>query len=343
MALLIRLARHDRAPRAALTAAILALAGCALLGGKSQEARDFAFSHRVHVADQGLECGGCHPGAETADEPGIVPLPACQLCHADQDAQKPPERQVAALFSGKQFVATKRLELGEGYVFPHGRHASAGIECAACHGAMDANEDVALLPRITMDACVACHQSRGMQTGCATCHPAIRQDAKPSTHSGTWTLRHGAVARSGSDRTADRCEACHTPTGCASCHETTMPRSHTNEWRRGGHGLTAGLDRSGCATCHKPDTCTSCHAETPPRSHTAGWGAPSDRHCMTCHFPLQSQGCVVCHKGTPSHDAAPPKPPGHNPAANCRLCHTPASDHQVPHVDNGDNCNICHH
>jgi hypothetical protein len=56
--------------------------------------------------------------------------------------------------------------------------------------------------------------------------------------------------------------------------------------------------------------------------------------------PLQGDSCFVCHKGTPSHLMAAPKPPNHSPAMDCRSCH--GLSEPLPHFDNGDDCNTCH-
>jgi len=55
------------------------------------------------------------------------------------------------------------------------------------------------------------------------------------------------------------------------------------------------------------------------------------------------ESCFVCHKGTPSHNLAPPMPafPPHNAAMDCRSCHGVTAP--LPHVDNGDSCTFCHH
>ena len=49
---------------------------------------------------------------------------------------------------------------------------------------------------------------------------------------------------------------------------------------------------------------------------------------------------MVCHKDTRSHALAAPKPAWHTPAMNCRQCH--GVSQPLPHVDKGDNCNLCH-
>jgi hypothetical protein len=125
---------------------------------------------------------------------------------------------------------------------------------------------------------------------------------------------------------------------------TMLPRDHTNQWRRFGHGISASLDRDRCEACHRPDSCTACHSTVEPASHTGNFGSPRNTHCLGCHEPLRNEGCVACHSGTPSHALAKPKPPDHNAAMNCRQCHIPGGvQPPMPHVDNGSNCNSCHH
>lgn len=324
-------------------ASLLAFAGCALLSGGRSLRRAYAFSHRVH-AEQELACTDCHLAAESNDAPGMPGVGACKLCHAELDAEKPPERKVESLFDGKQFRGIASTALAAEIVFPHLRHVEAGIECSSCHAEVATNEDVIELAPARMDACTTCHESRAVANDCATCHPSIVADTKPASHDGLWTRKHGGVCRAGSERSSDRCELCHQESACASCHLTTLPENHTNQWRRVGHGVSAALDRDNCATCHKPSTCASCHAENEPRSHTGSFGSPRNTHCLSCHEPLQGEGCAACHPSTPSHALAPPKPPGHTPAMNCRQCHLPGGTNPpMPHVDDGGNCNACHH
>jgi hypothetical protein len=138
---------------------------------------------------------------------------------------------------------------------------------------------------------------------------------------------HGQAVRAASQALADRCSLCHTESTCTTCHQESPPENHNNFWRIRGHGIAAQMDRGNCATCHRADSCDRCHAEVLPQNHGG-------------RFPLQSNGCIVCHKGTPSHALATPLPPSHNPGMNCRQCH--GVDQPLPHVDNGANCTMCH-
>lgn len=321
----------------------LALAGCVLFEGARTTRRSYTFSHRVH-AEQELGCTDCHLAAETGDEPGMPGVGACRLCHTELDAEKPPERKVESLFAGKDFKTTKRGALDAEIVFPHLKHVAAGLECTACHATVPTNEDTLELPVPSMDACSQCHATRNVPNACSTCHTTLRADVAPPSHDALWTKRHGNVCRASSESTVDRCVMCHQPADCTTCHQTNPPVNHTNQWRRTGHGISAQLDRESCSTCHKPDTCTSCHSTTQPPNHRGAFGSQQNQHCITCHEPLQSEGCSACHAGTPSHALAQPKPAGHTPAMNCRQCHLPGGTlPPMPHVDDGSNCNRCHH
>lgn len=342
MALLIARSKWRAANRFVLAGTILALAGCVFFEGSRTVRRSFAFSHRVH-AEQELACTDCHLNAETGDEPGLPGAGACKLCHAELDKDKPPERRVESLFEGKKFKAVAQSTLGPEYVFPHLRHVTAGLECASCHDAVSKNDDALQLSPARMDDCVRCHTERDVTNECVACHPTISANQKPASHDALWTRRHGGECRADSADGSNRCELCHKETDCSSCHQTNAPENHTNQWRRVGHGLSASLDRESCATCHQPSSCVSCHADSKPRSHSANFGAPRDNHCLTCHEPLQGEGCAACHTGTPSHALATPKPANHTPAMNCRQCHQPGSiQPPMPHVDDGSNCNRCH-
>ena len=345
MALLMRHPRLRDVSTLVLGIAFVTLAGCVLFDGARSTRRSYAFSHKVHV-EQELACADCHLAAESADDPGMPGVGACKLCHGEIDAQKPADRKVETLFEGKKYRALGRSNVGPEIVFPHLRHVAAGLECAACHAEVAGNEDAIELAPARMDNCTQCHAERKVANDCATCHPTILPGLKPESHGGTWTRQHGNVCRAGtSDRTSDRCDLCHKETDCASCHQTNPPENHTNQWRRVGHGVTAALDRESCSTCHQPSACLSCHEESTPRSHnSASFGAPRSTHCITCHEPLQGEGCSACHASTPSHALASPKPPSHTPSMNCRQCHQPGGVlPPMPHVDDGSNCNRCHH
>ncbi len=143
---------------------------------------------------------------------------------------------------------------------------------------------------------------------------------KPDSHRGNWLQYHGrtvALAGNTADVSGKACLVCHEKNDCIACHNTAMPKDHTNFWRTRGHGLTAGVNPERCMTCHRQDYCVRCHNETAPRTHVANW---RQRHCTWCHFDggvTPADNCVVCHKRAP-HTSAPHPVSG---TLNCTSCH----------------------
>ncbi|HTF99149.1 MAG TPA: hypothetical protein VK654_01020 [Nitrospirota bacterium] len=143
---------------------------------------------------------------------------------------------------------------------------------------------------------------------------------RPGSHKGKWIEYHGSqVLAEGNStvKTGKTCGICHDKIDCITCHETRMPRDHTNYWRTRSHGFMAEGNRQRCMTCHRQDFCIRCHMETAPRTHTATW---TTRHCTWCHYGsgfAPESNCVVCHK-TALHTSAPHTVNG---SMNCSLCH----------------------
>jgi len=337
---------HTKANRRAwIPLALMALtgAGCMLFSGDKHEL-PLAFPHRAHVGV--LQCADCHPGAADSDEPGMPSPQQCALCHNDLDANKPPEKHAATLFEGTTLKATRAVRLSGELIFSHQKHAGAESNCGACHTGIETSERIGAEMHSSMRRCMDCHAERTVANDCATCHREIRQDVKPEDHFHNWQLTHGKVVRAATggrammEASTTNCALCHSESTCVSCHMDVPPPSHNNFWRLHGHGVAAQMDRQNCAACHKPDSCERCHENMEPQSHTGMFGAPKDTHCLSCHFPLKSNSCAVCHKNTQSHTMATPMPSWHNPGMNCRQCH--GVTQSLPHVDNGSTCTMCH-
>jgi hypothetical protein len=302
------------------------------------------FNHQAHL-ERGPDCATCHEGATTQDRAGMPSRESCMMCHdeIDKDASKPVEKKVAWFLdaSGRpEWSAFTRQN--PDVKFSHRVHAGKKIACAACHAGIE--RDTGLVPSgpQRMASCVSCHEKQApAKTDCRSCHVSIDRGTPPPNHSRLWDKLHGSCSRTGrATATANDCAMCHQQDSCTTCHQTRPPADHTAFWGQRAHGIAAGIDRSRCATCHASDSCSRCHQETAPVSHRAGWNAPRSGHCASCHVPVQSSGssCFVCHKSTPGHASAPPKPAWHNAAMNCRSCHAGS----LRHLDNGDSCNACH-
>jgi hypothetical protein len=327
----------------------LVIGGC-MLARMGDDGGAGGFSHRRHVEQEQLDCAMCHEDLAVADDPGLPSLDTCLLCHAELDAERADEPGVDALFrvpadGGDPVFAARRVSaLDDEVVFSHLRHVAAEVACADCHRGIALAEGIGSALAVPMARCVDCHAAREQPTGCATCHSEIGPDWAPPNHALGWDRMHGKVARGAHSSLetppAESCGLCHGEDKCASCHRIEQPRSHTNAFRVKTHGFLARMDRSSCGVCHEPASCERCHAETPPLSHTGMWGGTKAMHCLGCHTPLEQNGCAVCHRATPSHALAAPKPAWHDAAMNCTGCHGVSV--QLPHVDNGENCNLWH-
>ncbi len=325
----------------ALIGAWLATAACLSLGPTRRA--EPSFPHRVHVVDNGLACSFCHAAATAGERPGQPPPELCAQCHDRFDADKPPERRIAAFYDeNSRYKTVADASLPADVRFSHRAHVTdAKLECAACHGDVGEQTEVPLAPLVQKAACMDCHAQYGKANACSECHSTIDELWQPRSHAQGWIEGHGHVVRHGSELSADRCDLCHIEgSGCTSCHEQMAPRDHNQTFRLRTHGLAASMDRSRCHVCHKQDSCEQCHQSTRPRNHRGAFGSPQQGHCIGCHLPLADSGCAVCHRSTPSHDLATPLPPSHSPAMNCRMCH--GNGQPLPHPDGGHVCTSCH-
>jgi hypothetical protein len=332
---------HRAATRAAAVLVLASAAGCMLIDRMFSGNQPLAFSHKLHVHDQGLACINCHQDVKRKDEPGLPALDECMACHEEIDASKPDDKKIASLFADEQFKARHAAALSAEVVFSHKLHATANQECGTCHVDIEANERITADAGFSMSVCTSCHADQKVATACATCHREIRDSWPPENHHHNWKKAHGGVVRAETGKTMDRCELCHTESKCVACHKDEPPQNHNNFWRLRGHGITAMIDRQNCAACHTPDSCERCHREAIPSNHVGLWSSVKATHCLACHLPLQGEGCAACHKNTNSHLQAHPKPPDHFPGLNCRQCHN-GTLAPMPHVDNGSDCNACH-
>ncbi len=314
--------------------------------GAESRATGPQFDHAAHIS-RGVECADCH-GAEPEQFNRMPELDSCTECHNDIDGEKPPEKRAAAFYDAdKKGKWTHASKLDRELVFPHAQHVTAlGKDCTACHGDVAESKTSTGFAPLTMGACMSCHEQKAPgKNDCAVCHTQIRRDVAPKSHRLGWKREHGRKFSEGDmEPLPVDCSVCHKKSDCDTCHRAEAPQNHTNLWRLHGHAAAASLDREGCRVCHTTDSCFQCHENTKPRNHTATWGSPFDRHCNSCHLPVEGfddQGCAVCHKGSPGHASAPMKP-GNAPhlttnPANCRECHV-----VMRHPDNGQSCLLCH-
>jgi hypothetical protein len=121
----------------------------------AQQAPEGPFSHKKHAALK-LKCVQCHPNAEKAERAGFPAVAGCRTCHTEMAPRAIPEQRV--------------YELRDFVIFSHARHADSKLECANCHGNVNAMEKVEVVRSTKMASCMDCHREYKATLECNVCH-----------------------------------------------------------------------------------------------------------------------------------------------------------------------------
>jgi hypothetical protein len=192
------------------------------------------------------------------------------------------------------FLGTSDTPSGDEILFPHARHAKAGVDCITCHESVyDAKTLTGdFLPKEAK--CLECHKQWKAENKCDTCHLDVR-------YAGPWPewkpkLRFDHAAHI--ERVKEDCTQCHTqlseprhPTPitaghaaclkchnhadqyadamCAKCHvdltayalKPVTEVSHQGDFLRR-HAKIAQSAMNACSVCHDANFCLDCHAKT---------------------------------------------------------------------------------
>jgi cytochrome c3-like protein len=343
--------RNQQKEKLLLFSFLLVITGCAALKEFSMLEKLFTnkvpdiykerpgrFSHLSHI-EFGVDCADCHPGYLDSGPDGMPDPAYCVECHEDLGV----ENDLKDFLINGKAVWTNVTGLKEDIKFSHHEHEEKEVTCEECHPGINTSEWVGFKLRNSKDECLDCHEENNVISDCSSCHTQINKEWKPGSHKKMWPKKHGGVARANViPPFSNRCSLCHNDSTCSECHLANPPENHNNYWRQRSHGMAANMDREKCVVCHTPMSCDQCHLETAPRNHRASWGTSKNRHCISCHFPLQNQNCFTCHKNLSGHLAAPVMPADTSHIASnetgCRTCH----GFGLSHFNGENNCRQCH-
>jgi len=116
------------------------------------------FSHKHHVADDGIDCRYCHTTVETGAFAGVPATQVCMNCHSEVWAQSPVLEPVRASFMTGQPIQWNRVHnLPEFVYFDHSIHVQKGVGCSTCHGRVDQMPLVYKTQSLQMGWCLECH------------------------------------------------------------------------------------------------------------------------------------------------------------------------------------------
>lgn len=170
---------HDTKPKAgpvAKLAAALLLIGLATLvawlvragmkvgvnQGYSPD-QPIAFSHKIHVGENKIDCRYCHFGAEQGRHAGIPPANVCLNCHNKIKKDSPEIQKIAkAVAENKPIEWVKVHNLPDFVYFNHSQHVNAGVDCRSCHGPVETMGRMRQDQPLTMGWCIDCHRKQGI-------------------------------------------------------------------------------------------------------------------------------------------------------------------------------------
>jgi predicted CXXCH cytochrome family protein len=120
-----------------------------------------------------LDCFFCHRFVREYRAAGIPNIEICRACHSTDAISKRPEAlKVVEYVKAERKIPWQRMyELPAFVVFPHWIHIQNNIDCSTCHGVTGTTEiPVKMVDRDYMEWCIGCHEKRGADTDCYTCH-----------------------------------------------------------------------------------------------------------------------------------------------------------------------------
>ena len=126
-------------------------------------AQPIQFSHKHHVADDGIDCRYCHTSVETSAVAGIPPTKTCMNCHSvlfNDVGYLEPVRESYRSDQSIQWVKVHRIP---DYVyFNHSIHINKGVGCSSCHGQVNQMPLVFQATPMLMEWCLNCHRNPEM-------------------------------------------------------------------------------------------------------------------------------------------------------------------------------------
>jgi hypothetical protein len=144
------------------------------LNVRSRPVQPIPFPHLTHIEKAMLTCTDyCHESATKGPRAGIPSVRTCMICHESIATDRPLIQQVTDYYNRGVDIPWQRVYgfSAEMHVrFDHAPHLRASVECASCHGPVEAQTVAERSVNHTMGFCVNCHRERQASNDCLTCH-----------------------------------------------------------------------------------------------------------------------------------------------------------------------------
>ncbi len=136
-----------------------------------QPVQPIAFSHKLHVQSNKIDCMFCHTSVERGPHATVPAASICMKCHSLVRTDRPAIQKLTEIFnSGKPVEWIRIHHLPDHVYFSHRWHIAKGFKCTQCHGPIDTMDVVQQVNRLEMGDCVSCHRQNNAPTTCNTCH-----------------------------------------------------------------------------------------------------------------------------------------------------------------------------
>jgi hypothetical protein len=117
------------------------------------------FSHKHHVADDGIDCRYCHTTVETSAFAGMPTTETCMGCHSQIWAQTSALEPVRLSYQTGRPIQWNRVhDLADFVYFDHSIHVQKGVGCSTCHGQVDEMPLTSKAETMQMSWCLDCHR-----------------------------------------------------------------------------------------------------------------------------------------------------------------------------------------
>ena len=122
------------------------------------------FSHKIHVAENGIDCKYCHTTVEQSKSAGIPATNLCMNCHViiregTNSGKFEIAKVVNAVEKGKPIEWVRIHNLPDHVFFSHAVHVGSGkLDCTQCHGQVQEMNIMKQHSDLSMGWCINCHR-----------------------------------------------------------------------------------------------------------------------------------------------------------------------------------------
>jgi mono/diheme cytochrome c family protein len=127
------------------------------------------FSHKVHAADNKIDCKYCHTSVMKSRHAGIPSVSVCMNCHnvvrqGRNTGTAEIEKIYKSIETGKPIEWIKVHNLPDHTYFNHAQHVNAGkVACESCHGDVKTMDRITQVQMLSMGWCIDCHRKTEVQ------------------------------------------------------------------------------------------------------------------------------------------------------------------------------------